>query len=198
MALPRRPNLLALFPGISNDWQAAEGGGRERQTDRHGERQREIEMGLTERDTARKGRHSGRGKDWPIDRDTGRDTWGNTRRPQSERQTERQRWKERGGRKEEAGREKRGERGRRGGGRRCQWGQQEGKKEKGNQGKCRRQKEKETAGEKRVVQKTKTEMGLVTAMVGAAGLARPRGPFYSTHRRLGHSAGREGVGPLLQ
>ena len=31
MALPRRPNLLALFPGISNDWQAAEGRGRERQ-----------------------------------------------------------------------------------------------------------------------------------------------------------------------
>lgn len=31
MALPRRPNLLALFPGISNDWQAARVGQRKKQ-----------------------------------------------------------------------------------------------------------------------------------------------------------------------
>lgn len=35
--------------------------------------------------------------------------------------------------------------------------------------------------------KNKTEMGLVTAKVGAAGLARSQGPSTATHRRLGHS-----------
>lgn len=37
MALPRRPNLLELFPGISNDWQAA----KDRQTQRESEKDRD-------------------------------------------------------------------------------------------------------------------------------------------------------------
>lgn len=40
--------------------------------------------------------------------------------------------------------------------------------------------------------KTKTEMGLVTAMVGAADLTLTRGPSTATHRRPGHSTGRKG------
>lgn len=63
MALPRRPNLLALFPGISNDWQAAEGGGRERQRVREtgmaGQGDREVrqgEEGQTDEDRGELGR----------------------------------------------------------------------------------------------------------------------------------------------
>jgi hypothetical protein len=48
MALPRRPNLLALFPGISNDWQAAEDGAEKQ---RVGEREREMRPGRRKRQT---------------------------------------------------------------------------------------------------------------------------------------------------
>lgn len=62
MALPRRPNLLALFPGISNDWQAAEGGGRERETDRERVRegQRWWEGATQRRDRERRERQTDR------------------------------------------------------------------------------------------------------------------------------------------
>lgn len=68
MALPRRPNLLALFPGISNDWQAAEEGAEtDRQTQSVGERERdggrgnrEVTQGK-ERKTERNEEGSGRG-----------------------------------------------------------------------------------------------------------------------------------------
>lgn len=40
--------------------------------------------------------------------------------------------------------------------------------------------------------KTKTEMSLVTAEAGAAGLILTRGPSTATHRRPGHSTGRKG------
>lgn len=86
MALPRRPNLLALFPGISNDWQAAEGGGRERQTDTERVREREmagggdtVRQGRRERQTdtemGRKGGQKGKSKDRRVgERSRGRET----------------------------------------------------------------------------------------------------------------------------
>lgn len=40
--------------------------------------------------------------------------------------------------------------------------------------------------------KTKTEMGLVTATAGAAGLVLTRGPSTATPRRPGHSTGTKG------
>lgn len=42
--------------------------------------------------------------------------------------------------------------------------------------------------------KTKTEMGLVTAMVVLLAWPCPRGPSAATHRSLGHSSGQEGSG----
>lgn len=43
------------------------------------------------------------------------------------------------------------------------------------------------------MQKTKTEMGLVTAMVGTAGLALSLGPFYSHPQEAGPLQARKGA-----
>lgn len=61
-ALPRRPNLLALFPGISNDWQGQRGtesggwGGGE-QEEKEGEKQkRQWQVGAARaQDTGKRG-----------------------------------------------------------------------------------------------------------------------------------------------
>lgn len=60
MALPRRPNLLALFPGISKDWQVAEGRGRERASERDRGQERRKEEGQRETRGGRSGRQRGR------------------------------------------------------------------------------------------------------------------------------------------